>query len=76
VNKLYLVLADSDFGGSLSLSRVDDLLISESEADCEATEEVQDGAREVLLFELKRAYRPRPKDGQRQVEVIYVDKET
>ena len=73
MNKLYLVLADSDFGRSLTLSRATDLMFAESEADAVATECIKDGQREVLLFELKRVYRPTVKEGERRVEECFVD---
>ncbi len=73
MNKLYLVLADSDFGRSLSLSRATDLMTSESEADATATDAINDGDKRAYLFELKRVYEPRPTNGTKQVEVVYVD---
>lgn len=72
MNKLYLVLTDSDFGRSLSLSRATDLMTAESEADATATDGINDGEKEVYLFELKRVYRPKVQEGEKRVEEIFI----
>lgn len=72
MNKTYLVLALEDFGHPIHLYRSTDLFAEEASADYEATMSVTEGSREVYLFELKRVYRPKVKEGSRGVEEVFV----
>ena len=72
MNKNYLVLADEDFGRSISISRATDLFGSESEADYEATVSVSEGCKAVYVYQLVRVYYPKVKEGERRVEEVFV----
>lgn len=72
MRKHYLVLADSDFGRPITLSRSTDRLDCEAEADYEASKCVEPDE-PVYVYELKRVYTARPKEPTKDVEVVYVD---
>lgn len=73
MRKHWLVLAHSDFQKPIRLSQATDL-VDEAEADCIATDWVQELKEPwAYVYELRRVYRPHPKEPTKEAEIVYVD---
>jgi len=73
MRKHWLVLRHSDFQRPIRLSQATDL-VDEAQADDYATQSIRAGGENwAYVYELKRVYKPHPKEPTKEAEIVYVD---